>query len=55
MFKLVETVLQKHELSVTNSVELLLYGHPLLNVSENGEILLATLNFIINTKRFEKK
>ena len=50
----VETVLQKYDLDVTNFVEVLLYGHPSLDVSENRTILLATLEFIDNTKRFEK-
>ena len=54
MFTSVEALLQKHDLSFTNSVEVLLYGHPLLNASENGLILLATLEFITKTKRFEK-
>jgi hypothetical protein len=50
----VETILQKYDLDVTNFVEVLLYGHPSLDVSENRTILLATLEFIDNTKRFEK-
>ena len=54
MFTSVETLLQKHDLSFTNSVEVLLYGHPLLNASENGLILLATLEFITKTEQFEK-
>ena len=54
LFEHVESLQQKHDLGVTNFVEVLLYGHPLLNVSENGTILLATLEFIDKTKRFEK-
>ena len=54
MFTRVEALLQKHDLGFTNSVQILLHGHPLMNVSENGLILLATLEFIIKTKRFEK-
>ena len=54
MFTSVETLLQNHDLSFTNSVEVLLYGHPLLNASENRLILLATLEFISKTKQFEK-
>ena len=50
----VETVLQKYDLDVANFVELLLYGHPSLDVPENRIILLAILEFIDNTKRFEK-
>ena len=50
----VETVLQKYDLDVTNLVEVLLYGHPSLDVPVNRTILLATLEFIDNTKRFEK-
>lgn len=48
----VETVLKKYDLK-TDSVEVLLYGHPSLDVSENKTIILATLEFIDNTKRFE--
>ena len=50
----VETVLQKYDLDVTNFVEVLLYGHPSLDESENRTIILATLEFIDNTKRFDK-
>ena len=49
----VETVLKKYDLNLTDSVEVLLYGHPSLDVSENKTIILATLEFIDNTKRFE--
>ena len=48
------TLLQKYDLEVTNFVEVLLYGHPSLDVPVNRTILLATLEFIDNTKRFEK-
>ena len=54
LFACVETILQKHGLPVTNFVELFLYGHPSLNESDNGNLLLATLEFIIKTKRFVK-
>ena len=54
LFACVETLLQNHNLRVTKSVELLLYGHPLLDVSENRVLLLGTLEFIIKTKRFDK-
>ena len=54
MFTRVEALLQKHDLGFTNYVQILLYGYPLMNVSENGLILLATLEFIIKTKRFEE-
>ena len=50
----VETILQKYDLDVTNLVEVLLYSHPSLDVPVNRTILLATLEFIDNTKRFEK-
>ena len=49
-----ETVLEKYDLDVSNVVEVLLYDHPSLDVPENRTILLATLEFIDNTKRFEK-
>ena len=54
LFACVETILQKQGLSVTNSVELFLYGHPSLNKSDNGHVLFATLEFITKTKRFVK-
>ena len=54
LFARVETILQKQGLSVTNSVELFLYGHPSLNESDNGLVLFATLEFITKTKRFVK-
>ena len=54
LFAHVEPILQKHDLVITNFVKILLYGHPSLNVTENGTILLATLEFIDKTKRFEK-
>ena len=54
LFERVETVVQEYDLNVTDFVEVLLYGHPPLDVSKNKIILLATLEFIDNTKRFEK-
>ena len=54
LFSHVESILHKHDLGVTNFVKVLLYGHPSLDVTENGNILLATLEFIDKTKRFEK-
>ena len=52
LFAYVETILQKHDITVGNFVELLLYGHSSLNESENKKILIATLDFISKTKRF---
>ena len=50
----VDTILQKHDITVSNFVELLLYGHPSLSEAENKIILSATLEFIAKTKRFTK-
>ena len=50
----VETILQNNELNVTSFVQLLLYGHPSLDKSDNRDILLATLDFIDKTNRFAK-
>ena len=50
----VETILQKHDITGTNFVELLLYGHPSLSKAENKIILSATLEFIAKTKRLTK-
>ena len=54
LFAKVENILQGHNLTVTNFSELLLYGHPSLNESENRIIILATLEFINKTQRFSK-
>ena len=54
LFAKVENILQSHNLTVTNFSELLLYGHPSLNESENRIIILATLEFINKTQRFSK-
>ena len=54
LFTCIKTLLQKHNLSVIIPVELLLNGHPSLDVFENGVILLATLEFIIKTEQYEK-
>ena len=43
LFSCVETILQKHDITVTNLVQILLYGHPSLNDSNNKNILIATL------------
>ena len=50
----VESILIKYDLTVTNFVDLLLYGHSSLSDTENANILLATLEFITKTKRFAK-
>ena len=52
LFSYLETILQNHDITVQNFVELLLYGHTSLNESVNKNILLATLDFITKTKRF---
>ena len=54
LFSCVETILQKHDITVTNLVQILLYGHPSLNDSENKNILIATLEYITKTKRFAR-
>ena len=54
LISIVENLLQRHNLTVTNFGELLLYGHPSLDESENRIIILATLEFINQTKRFSK-
>ena len=50
----VESILIKYDLTVTNFVDLLLYGHSSLSDTETANILLATLEFITKTKRFAK-
>ena len=40
--------------NVENLAQILLYGHPSLSNAENKNILNATLDFIIKTKRFAK-
>ena len=54
LFAIVESILQKHNLSITNFADVLLYDHPLLNESENKTILLGTLEFINKTKGFSE-
>ena len=57
LFTSVETTLHRKDIclmTVNDFVELLLYGHPSLDDSENGSILIATLEFITNSKRFAK-
>ena len=54
LFNRVETILQRHNMIATNFVDLLLYGHSSLSDSENKDILNATLDYIISTKRFAK-
>ena len=54
----IETILHRNNhcifLGITNFAKLLLYGHSNLNEIENGNILLATLEYIAMTKRFAK-
>ena len=52
LFAYLEPILQNHDITVQNFVELLVYGHTSLNESVNKNILLATLDFITKTKRF---
>ena len=54
LFASVRTVLQKHEITITNFTQILLYGHPSLNDTENANILTATLDFFDKTKRFAR-
>ena len=54
LFASVETILQKCNVTIPISVELLLYGHPSLPQSENKNVLLASLEFISKTNRFAK-
>ena len=54
LFACIEPILQNRSITVTNLVDILLYGHPSLNDSENKDILNSTLVYITNTKRFDK-
>ena len=54
LFSCVEPILQNHDITATNFVNILLYGHPSLNDSENKVILNSTLDYITKTKRFAK-
>ena len=58
LFDTIETILHRKNLclflGITNFANLLLYGHSKLNEIENGNILLATLEYIAMTKRFAK-
>ena len=54
LFSCVEPILQNHNITATNLVNILLYGHPSLNDSENKVILNSTLDYITKTKRFAK-
>ena len=54
LFACIKPILQNRSIAVTNLVDILLYGHPSLNDSENKDILNSTLVYITNTKRFEK-
>ena len=45
LFAYLEPILQNHDITVQNFVELLLYGHTSLNESVNKNILLTTLDF----------
>ena len=55
LFTSIEVILHRKNIclmTINDLVKLLLYGHPSLDNSENGSILLATLEYIIKTKRF---
>ena len=41
-------------MATTNPDEIILYGHPLLDKSNNHNILAATLEYITKTQRFAK-
>ena len=41
-------------MATTNLDEIILYGHPLLDKSDNHNILVATLEYITKTQRFAK-
>ena len=57
LFANIEIILHRNNLclmTVENVVELLIYGHPSLKDSDNANILLATIDYITETKRFAK-
>ena len=57
LFETIETILHEKNLclmTTTKPEEIILYGHPLLNKSENHNILAATLEYITKTQRFAK-
>ena len=41
-------------MATPNQDKIMLYGHPLLDKSENRNILAATLEYITKTQRFAK-
>ena len=40
-------------IDITNNIKLFLYGHHTLTFQENKQLILSTINFIIDSKRFE--
>ena len=57
LFANIEIILHRNNLclmTVENVVELLIYGHSSLKDSDNANILLATIDYITETKRFAK-
>ena len=50
----VEEILSRNNLNLVsiNSVDLFLYGHPSLNLTDNQKVIRATLEFIEGTNRF---
>ena len=55
LFETIETILHENNLclmATTNPDEIILYGHPLLDKSNNHNILAATLEYITKTQRF---
>ena len=57
LFETIETILHEKNLclmATTNLDKIILYGHPLLDKSDNHNILVATLEYITKTQRFAK-
>ena len=57
LFETIETILHENNLclmATPNQDKIMLYGHPLLDKSENRNILAATLEYITKTQRFAK-
>ena len=50
----VNAILSRNDLNLVMSSNLYLYGHGPLSPQDNREILLATLEFILNSNRFTR-
>ena len=48
----VDNILRKNNLDIIKSVDLYLYGHPSLSITDNHDIILSTLAYIKCTNRF---